>query len=196
MNARKLCGLAAALVAGALLVVGCGGMEIKYKPTTAAGAPVKSNVALKVEDQRPLDHGGQNKNHVGNVRGGMGNALRMNDKHVDVAPHTVTDATSDALRSAGVGAAGGPKTLVATIKDFWMDGFVGYKVTITVQYQLVDQGGKPLWGAEVKGESGGAQLFGSAQSTTIKLYQKALADLATNAGSQFQSPPFQQALAM
>src|SRR5262245_19958833 len=127
MRATKLCGLGTALFVGMVVAVGGCGMEIKYKPQSAASVPVASNVALKVEDQRALDHGGQTKTHVGNIRGGMGIPQRMNDKHADVAPHTVTDATSDALRHVGVGVAGGQKTLVATIKNFWLDGFVGYK---------------------------------------------------------------------
>jgi len=194
MRATKLCGLGAVVFVGSVLVAGCG-MEIKYKPQSAATAAVTSNVALKVEDQRPLDHGGQTKTHVGNVRGSLGIPQRMNDKNVDVAPHTVTDATSDALRHVGIGVAGGQKTLVATIKTFWMDGFMGYKCTIVVNYQLVDQGGKSLWGAEVQGASGGTNAFGSPQGTTIRLYQNALSDLAQHASEQFQSPPFQQALA-
>jgi hypothetical protein len=194
MRATKLCGLGAVLFVGSVLVAGCG-MEIKYKPQSAASAPLTSNVALKVEDQRPLDHGGQSKTHVGNVRSAVGIPSRMNDKHPDVAPHTVTDATSDALRHIGVGVAGGPKTLVATIKEFWMDGYMGYKCTVVVNYQLVDASGKAVWAAEVKGASGGTDVFGSPQSTTMRLFQNALSDLAQNASEQFKAAPFQQALA-
>jgi hypothetical protein len=48
-------------------------------------------------------------------------------------PHTrcamsTRDATADALRLARVGVSDhGPRTLVATVKKFWIDGYLGYK---------------------------------------------------------------------
>src|SRR5881396_1228770 len=84
---------------------------------------------------------------------------------------------------AGVAAKGGPKTLVATISNFWADGFVGYAAKIAVLYELQDAAGKQLWTAEAKGGAGGAAI-------STRLYEKALSDLASQAAAQFSSPGF------
>jgi hypothetical protein len=195
MFGRNALGLGA-FVAGLVMVVGCGGMEIKYKPTTAAGAPLKSGVALKVAETRPADKGGSETNIVGKVRSGVGIPQSMADKHPDVAPHTVSDATADALKFAGVAVQpGGPKTLMATVTEYWMDGYMGYVARISVQYQLVDASGRPLWTAEIKGAGGGTNMFSSPRSMTLTLFQKALAELAQHAGEAFATPAFQAALA-
>ena len=180
------------MVAGVLLLsaAGCGGFAIQYKPDPAAtAAPVRGAVTLKVVDARPAEHGGDVRTLVGNVRGGLGIPQRVNDKNPDVAPRTVGQATADALGRVGLTSKGGPKTLVATITNYWVDGFVGYAAKIDVLYELQDQSGKQLWSAQVKGGAGGV-------SVSPKTFEKALTDLAAHATEQFASPPFQQALAL
>ena len=180
--------LAIIVVGAALYASGCG-FAIKYKadPSSAATA-VKGNVTLKVVDARPSDNGGTVKNHVGNLRS-MGIPSRINDDDVNVAPRTVGEATADALGRVGLSGQGGQKTLVATITNYWADGFVGYAAQIAVTYDLQDASGKTIWNAAVKGGAGGA-------SSRPGLFQKALADLANQAAAQFATPQFQQALAL
>jgi hypothetical protein len=77
-----------------------------------------------------------------------------------------------------------------------MDGWVGYTATITVQYQLRDASGRPIWGAAVRGGAGGAKIASRSRTLATTLFQGALEDLAANAAAAFASPAFQQALAM
>jgi hypothetical protein len=191
MYSRHLSRLRGMIVVSAVLFAGgCGGFAIKYKPVTAsAPAPVKANVTLKVVDARPAEHGGEVRTLVGNVRGGFGIPQRVNDKNTDVAPRTVSEATVDALGRVGLASTGGQKVLVATINNFWADGFVGYAAKIAVLYELQDASGKQLWSAQVSGGAGG-------MTVSTGMFQNALTDLAAHATEQFASPPFQQALAM
>src|SRR3954451_18606336 len=188
MHSRHLGRLGMIVVGAVLYASGCG-FAIKYKPNPASGAtPVKGNVTLKVVDARPAEHGGDAKNHVGNVHGAF-IPQRIYDADTNVAPRTVGEATTDALGRVGLSSKGGPKTLVTTITNFWADGFAGYAAQIAVTYDLQDASGKSLWTAAVKGGAGG-------MSVRPGLYEKALQDLASHATEQFASPPFQQALAM
>ena len=189
MHSRHVARLGMLVVGAVLYASGCG-FAIKYKPGPASvAAPVRGNVTLKVVDARPAEHGGDVKNLVGNARGGFGIPARINDEDTNVAPRTVGEATVDALGRVGLSSQGGPKTLIATITNFWADGFAGYAAQVAVLYELQDASGRQLWTAAVKGGAGG-------MSIKPGLYQKALLDLASHAAEQFASPPFQQALAM
>ena len=184
------------MLAGLIVLAGCAKTAIKYKPLTAGAPAATSTLGLKVVDQRPADKGGQDKTQVGQIRGSYGIPSGVNDGSADVAPQSVADATTDALKQAGVSVqAGGPKTLVATVTHYWMDGFQGYKATVAVQYALQDSAGKTLWSAEVKGGAGGTNLFRSPQSFTQEMFENALTDLANRAAEQFKTEAFKKALA-
>jgi hypothetical protein len=179
----------------AALGAGCGGVQIQYKPLGTPAAQAKSNVGLQVVDARPADQGGGNKKQIGQVRSGLGIPSGIEDKQDDVAPRTVRDATADALAHAGVGVKdGGGKTLVSTIKSYWMDGYVGYKTTITIHYDLKDAAGKSLWNRDIDGGSGGSNAFSSSKSMAQDMFERALDDLATHAAEQFNSAEFQRAV--
>lgn len=179
----------------AALLAGCGASKIAYKPMAGSPAAATGAVALKVVDARPADKGGTDKAVVGQVRGSYGIPSSVKDSAPDVATRTVGEATTDALRQAGVGAQGGTKTLVATIKHYWMDGFTGYKATVTVHYEVQDASGAVLWSADVSGGAGGALMFKSAESMTTDMFGNALSDLAQKASVQFKSAEFQKAIA-
>lgn len=182
-------------IAGLIFIAGCATTSIKYKPLAAAAPSASTGLSLKVVDQRPADKGGQDKTQVGQIRGSYGIPSGVNDGSADVAPRTVTEATTDALKQAGVSVqSGSPKTLVATVTHYWMDGFQGYKATVGVQYALQDGGGKTLWSAEVKGGAGGTNLFRSPQSFTQEMFENALTDLANKSAEQFKSEAFKKAL--
>jgi hypothetical protein len=177
------------------LLAGCGATHIAYKPMAGSAPSAKASVALQVVDERPADKGGTDKMQVGQVRGSYGIPSSVKDASADAATKSVTDATTDALRQAGVGVQdGGKYTLVATVKHFWMDGFHGYKATVTVQYALQDAAGKTLWSKEVAGGAGGALIFKSPESMAQDMFGNALTDLATKATEEFKSADFQKAL--
>jgi hypothetical protein len=183
------------VVIGALLSAGCSAMQIQYVPLTTPSPAAKANVAVKVVDARAPDHGGENKKQVGQVRGSFGIPSGVEDEKEDVAPRTVQDATTDALRHAGVGvqtAAG--KTLVSTLKSYWMDGYMGYKAEVAVHFELKDAGGKSLWTSDAEGGAGGTTIGQNPKNMTKDMFERALDELASRASEQFASPAFQQAL--
>lgn len=183
------------LAAVALTLAGCGATKITYTPMPGSPPPPAAKVALDVVDERPAGKGGSEKSQVGQIRGSYGIPSAVKDSTADVAPRTVAEATRDALGQAAVGVEpGGDRTLVATVKHYWMDGLVGYKATVQVQYALQDAAGKVLWTQEVTGTAGGTNLFKSGDSMTQDMFATALSELAKKAAEQFKSPAFRQAL--
>ncbi|HVY25406.1 MAG TPA: hypothetical protein VHB79_02600 [Polyangiaceae bacterium] len=194
MRSRKALGIVGLL--SLIALNGCGPPDVQYGPATAANAATKSSVGLSVSDDRSSEHG-RGAAQIGQVRGGFGIPQGVDDKKPDVIVKTVTDATTDALHKSAVGVqSGGPKKLVAKVKEFWFDGFMGFQATVTVAYQLTDATGKELWKAEVTGKAGDSMMNSSAKEVAETLLPKALADMATHASEQFNTPAFQQALAM
>jgi hypothetical protein len=194
MRSRKALGILGLL--SLLAVTGCGLPDVQYGPATAANVASKSSVGLTVSDDRSEEHG-RGAAQIGQVRGGFGIPNAVKDKKPDVIVKTVTDATTDALHKSAVGVqSDGAKKLVAKVKDFWFDGMLGFAANVTVEYQLTDASGKELWKAEVVGKAGDSMMNSSAKEVAETLLPKALADLAAHASEQFNSPAFQQALAM
>jgi hypothetical protein len=185
----SIAGFAASLI----LIAGCS-TSIAYKPMGGTPPAAAKTVTLKVTDERPADHGGSDKKVVGKVRGSYGIPASVTDSNPNIVVDTVSQATADALAQSGVGVGPGGGTLVGTVKSYWMDGFAGYKGTITVQYALLDASGASVWSKEVSGGSGGALVFKSASSMTQDIFGVALSDLAKKAAVEFQSPEFQKAL--
>ena len=182
-------------LAAALLLAGCGATKIAYKPMAAGAPAAKAAVVLKVVDERPADKGGSEKSQVGQVRGSYGIPSSVKDSTTDVATRTVTEATTDALKQAGIGVeASGNRVLVATVKHYWMDGMAGYKATVLVQYTLQDSSGKVLWTKEVSGGAGGALIFKSPESMAQDMFGNALTDLANKSADQFKTSDFQKAV--
>lgn len=186
-------------ILGFVALVGLGGCasppDVQYTPTTAAGVATKASVGLTVNDKRSEEKGGGTA-QLGQTRSGLGIPSGVDDKKPDVVVKTVTAATEDALHKSAVGVQkGGPKNLVATVKDYWFDGYMGYAATVTVVYQLNDASGKQLWTAEVVGKAGDSGMFTNPNRMAENLFNRALAELSVHASEQFATPAFQQALA-
>jgi hypothetical protein len=198
MNERTLIGPGRLLGLALLLAVGCTPLQIKYSPLPTPAPASATGIVLKVVDNRPPERLAA-RNQVGQTRDAFGIPHGLQDEDPNVVPRTITDATSDALKQSGIGVQGaGPKTLVATITEFWMDGYLGYKAGVTVQYALLNPAGAPVWVEEVKGNAG-AGAFGlnkNEKRMAKNMFETALADLAVHASERFRSPNFQQALAM
>jgi hypothetical protein len=178
----------------ALSTTACGSLHVAYAPSSAAAAPATGTaVKLKVVDARPADQGGEDKAVVGQVRSGVGIPNAMKDSDPNAVTRTVTEATSDALRQAGVAGGKGDKTLVATVKEFWMDGYAGYKGKVVVDYALQDGSGATLWQKTLTGSDGAALVMKSSYGMTEDIFKKALANLATSAATEFQTAEFQAA---
>lgn len=184
--------LASALVVSfAMTTMACQKLQVTYTPSSAAAAPASgADLALKVVDARPADHGGSEKQVVGQTRGDYGIPYALKDEDPEVAPKTVTEMTKDAMRRAGVATKGSGKTLQATIKEYWIDGMVGYKGTVTIEFAVLDSSGKALWTKTLTGNDGGQTMTKSRYTMTQDIYQKALSNLSEEAVKEFKSEEF------
>jgi hypothetical protein len=122
----------------------------------------------------------------------------------------VWTATADALAPLGIGAGGGPNTLLATVLEFWEDGAGGTGTHVVVRFQLIDPWRRERWNAVVAAGSGepghlsplaapatpAAGAPGpSSDGAAVNVFTYALAELAARARVQFATPAFQQLLA-
>ena len=188
MNAHKTS--LSLLLAGLIAVAGCSA-KVSYRSLTPVNAATSANVALEVVDARDASLVGADKSRVGNVRNGWGMPFGVHEDSPDRIPQLVTEATADALRQAGVGIdKSASRVLVAQVKDFWVDGYVGYKSMVDVEYSLRDRDGKQLWTFLAQGASGGMPWGGT--SFAEEYLTKALADCSVRAAQQFQQPAFQK----
>jgi hypothetical protein len=178
---------------GLALATGCHALMIKYQPAPGPAPAPSAAVAVQVVDDRPPEKQ-QMKNEVGRFHG-LGIPDNLEDTDPNVVARTVDEATRDALKGAGVAPTGGPKTLVASVSEFWMTGFARYTATVTVTYTLqAGTGGEPLWRQEIKGVKVGASGENGANAMAEELFAGALAELARKASAAFKSPPFLAAL--
>jgi hypothetical protein len=145
---------------------------------------------LEVIDARNAGTDADNA-RVGSLRNNVGVAFPVMENGPDRVAQLAREATTDALRQAGVGVKpGSARTLVARVDKFWVDGFAGYKGTCELDYSLRDHDGKALWSSTVEGGAGAVHWAG----TTIgeELLTRALAECAERAAAAFKSAKFQK----
>jgi hypothetical protein len=100
-------------------------------------------------------------------------------------------ATTDALSHAGVSVRPGGPSLIASVREYWVDGEGIHHAVIIVSYDLTDSAGRALWHAEARGDSSVGILMGNG---LVKNFRAALLILAQQATDAFCSPAFQSAL--
>ena len=166
--------------------------RIEYRSVAAGAENPQTTVKLETEDGRESDRAITGPTQIGRLRGLFGNSFPLFEAGPQSAPDVVRDATTDALLLARVGVNGrSPRTLVATLKKFWIDGYMGYKATITVQCDLRDEQGHVLWTSVITGEGGGVNWAGP--NTFVRAtFQRALTMYVQKAGGEFSSPEFQR----
>jgi hypothetical protein len=184
-----------AALLGLLLVAGCSyQVKLNYDPIVRGTEDPTTSVALKVVDAREPGLGGSDTTAIGQVRGGYGNPIPVYETDPQRVAQLVRDATTDALLHSRVGVEnGGPRTLVATVKGFWVDGYVGYKATVEVQCALQDGQGQVIWTSLISGAAGGVAWW-TPTGFVAGTFQDALADYAQHAMGQFSSAQFQKLL--
>jgi hypothetical protein len=180
-------------VLGLLFVWGCAfRTSIAYTPIVRGAEDPLTTVTLQAVDARQADRGGNDRGEIGRVRGLLGNPFPLFDDGHTTVEDVAREATVDALRLARVGVRDrSPRVLVATVKEFWMDGYIGYKATVTLQCELRDEQGNVLWTSIITGEGGGVNWIGP-QILVRSTFQKALAAFAEQAAGEFNSPEFQK----
>ena len=177
-----------------ILTAGCSySTRLKYDPIAGGPKNQSATITLEVRDARPPQDGGGDKSQVGRVRGGYGNPFAVRESGPERVSTLVGEALTDALRQAGIGTrGGGNRKLVAEITSFWIDGFLGYKSTIAATCSLEDDRGKVLWTRSITGAHGGALVFRGVGGFVSDVFRKALAEFATRAKDEFNSPDFQK----
>jgi len=184
-----------------VLVAGCGGrLGIDYRSTaTVPPPPPTASVLLQVRNARNVMHGGQTE-QVGLIYSSWGgtnpgprnySGRPVNAADADVVTGTVRDATADALAHAGVSIRSGSPTLIASVREYWMDGPNVKRATIVVAYDLVDAAGRVVWHHDAHGQASVVMTVGNG---LVKMFRAALVDLAADACNAFSSPEFRAAV--
>jgi hypothetical protein len=170
--------------------------SLRYAPTGGDFGPPQASVAVRVVNNRPPGHGGQTDS-VGRVRGGYGNPFPIHERDPANIQRTVLDATTDALRHAGVAVVEtSDLVVVASIDEYWIDGYMAFNAHVRVAYTLQDSQGAELW-AETVAAGGGATMRFSvfeADSIAQESFAKALEGANTQAIEAFRREEFQQFL--
>lgn len=183
-------------------LTGCGPVVIglDYRPFAAAPPPPvpAASVVLQVRNVRGSERGGQTE-RVGTIYNSSRplagpttyDGRPINARTPDEVADTVRAATVDALRHAGVSLRGGGPTLIASVREYWVDGPTIYQAFVVVAYDLVDGDGVIRWHADARGESSVMMLIGNG---LVKNFRAALLQVAQQAGDAFRSPSFWAAL--
>jgi len=179
-------------------ITGCGPVVIgiDYRPFPAAPPPPApaASVALQVRNVRGSERGGQTE-RVGTIynysQGMYGpphyDGRPINATTPDAVADTVRAATIDALTHAGVSVRGGALTLIASVREYWVDGPTIYRAFVVVAYDLVDGDGRIRWHADARGDSSVVVLIGNG---LVKNFRAALLQVAQQAGDAFRAPAF------
>jgi len=194
LNTRGELVVRSAIVLAIALVAGCGPLRtpVEYNPIPGAPDVPQASVKLELVDARVANERIVDPAEIGYGRGLFGNTIPMYESVPHSARSATRDATADALRLAGIGISDqSPRTLVATLTKFWIDGYLGYKATVTVQCDLRDEQGHVLWTSVMTGEGGGVNWAGP--DTFVRAtFQRALVAYVQKAGGEFNSPEFQR----
>lgn len=183
---------------------GCGGrLAVEYRSTAMMAAPPPTaRVTLQVRNARDVMRGGQTE-QIGLIYSSYG-GIHPGPRHYSgrpvnaASPDMVTDnvraATADALvhASVAIGGVGPPgPTLVASVRDYWMDGPDVKRGTVVVTYDVVDSGGRVLWHHDARGQASVVMTVGNG---LVKMFRAALSELAADACDAFSSPQFRAAV--
>jgi hypothetical protein len=166
--------------------------EVRYRSIAAPPPSLRAKVSLEVVDSRESKLGGREKNLVGQVRGTYGNPFALRE----AAPvaQIVAAATSDALLHAGVRAQpDASRTMIVTIKKYWIDGYIACTANIETQIALRDREERLVFSQLIRGDATGSVAI-APQTELEGIFQNALERYARAAVASFQSPAFQNAL--
>ncbi len=176
------------LVGLVFVTLGCAKLTLKHTPLTAASTTVGS-VSLVVNNARPEEYGAGNEMQVGRLRNLYGMAIKFEAQNSLV--DAITALCDDALKSAGLNVSNdAPSQVVVDITQFFMDGYMGYKMESVLNVK-VNKGGAAVFQKEI------VKAHGFGHMTNKDLYEAydAYMDMiAEEAVAVFSSPEFQSAV--
>lgn len=168
--------------------------NLTYDPNSQSAEPAKARVAVRVTDDRPPAEGGADTTAIGHMRGEFGDPTVIHEESPQGVVRVIREATVDALKHARVAVAeGSSRVLIVSVREFWMEGYGGYKANIKADLDIQDENGRTLWSGVVIGQGGAFVGFGAinAGRRAPNVFQDALENYATNATQAFQLPDFQ-----
>lgn len=125
--------VASAVLAGSL--AGCVKLVVKHSALQPSSDKLGA-VSLTVTNSRDKDRGGDNVKMVGRVRNLYGMPIKTEAENDIFAAIKV--AHTDALASAGYQVVdGAPTQVIVDVKDFFMDGYMGYKIDFSASIKTV-----------------------------------------------------------
>ncbi|MBN2804129.1 MAG: hypothetical protein JXR91_13630 [Deltaproteobacteria bacterium] len=181
--------LPAVLTAVLFLSTGCVKLTLNHTAMPAA-APSAGQVSVQVNDAREKDRGQGNERHVGQLRNMYGMRIKMEAQNSLTAE--LTTIAKESLTSAGFTVTdNAPVIVVVDILDFWMDGYMGYK--IDTKFKLsVKKDGTETFSKELTKSDG----VGNPNTKRINAAFKRLLDtIAAEMLTVIKSPEFQTAAA-
>lgn len=170
-----------------MLLSGCGGWMLTHT-TLPSASPSVGSVSLIVKNARPKDMGAENDNMVGRVRNLYGMPIKREAKNT--VTEAITAVFSEALGAAGYTvAASAPAQVTVDVTEFFMDGYVGYKITSMVDVKAGK--GAPTFQSIIKKE----HSFVYKRSKDIpQAYKDTLDKITQDAVAAFKTPEFAAAV--
>ncbi len=177
-----------AVAALLLTTSGCARLTLKHTPLPAAASSLGA-VSLVVRDVRPEDRGAGSEKLVGNLRNLYGMRLKFEAKNSMVG--AVQALFADALTSAGYQVTeGAPVAVVVDIAQYWMDGYMGYKME-TKFMVYASKGETPVFSKEITE----VNAFGHTSNKRLYAgFDQLMDKIAEQARAMFASPEFQTAV--
>ena len=194
-GARRMSFLALLVCAAVTTAAGCSfETSIYYPGQMAPSQPAIGSIAVRTVSNRAPNHGGQTS-CIGRVRGGYGNPFPIYERDASNIEKTVADATSDALLEAGVSTdTSSKRVLVATLNEYWIDGYGAFNATVKVDYALQDANGQAVWQRSVAASGGDVMRNFVFEAATIAqtAFEHALRGVAVQMKTEFQGEDFQR----
>ena len=153
----------------------------------------KGEISVIVKDERPAKKGGNNPALIGQVRSGAGIPSGV-WANVDRDPvKVIKELISDCLKASGyrvIDQQVGVPGIYAVLQEFWGDGYMHYKMSLTVPLNLKKGENYPsVWSFSISSRGGVTLMWGPSELN--KGYKKMLEDATPQLISQFRSPEFQ-----
>jgi hypothetical protein len=151
---------------------------------------------LRVIDDRPDYDAGKDRKTVGRLRDQLGMPITVTESSGDEVARLIEEATEDALRRVAIATRmKARRTVVARLKRFWFDGYVGYKAGIEVDLTLLDDTGATVWHENISGVDGGTG-FGTFTGVSFiaPMMDRLLNQYSAKAMEQFASTAFRSRL--
>ncbi len=193
MNRRFVAIATLTILAGVVLLSGCSRRMNLIYPKPPFGEMNRGEIGMVVKDERPAKEGGNNPDLIGQVRSGVGIPSGVYAKQDKDPSKVVKELISDCLKAAGykvVDRPGRVPTIYAVLQEFWGDGYMHYKMSLTIPVELKKgENSRSVWSETVKSKGGVTLMWGPSELN--KGYRSMLEDATRQFTLKFQSPEFQ-----